>query len=124
VKERYFLTIRTGQSRRSSASRPEKGAKEGMKKGEGSIPGIAVLAKKPGTTLMDMPESEKIRSLGSLEIACSSLRRLAEARAVRKTVFHVQRSLSCLEPHCGGSNSGALKKRSTLARSHSGTRGR
>ena len=88
------------------------------------MPGTAVFARNPGTTLMDIPLSEKIRSLGSLEIAWSSLRRLAEARANRKIVFHVQRRRSCLVCHRGGSNSSERRVRRTRERSHSGTLGR
>ena len=115
--------MRHGQRRRSLESLPEKGSSAGIKKGAGSKPGTAVLAKNPGTTLIDIPLSENTRSLGSLEIACISLLLLAEARATRNTVFQVQRSLSCLEDQLGGSNASDLRVRSTLDRSHSGTLG-
>lgn len=94
MKAKYILTIRTGHKRRSSESLPEKGSRAGMKNGAGSMPGMAVLAKKPGMTLMDMPELVKIRSRGSRERAWSSDRLLVEAKANKKTVFQVHLVLS------------------------------
>ena len=65
MKSKYVLTIRKGQSS-LSVSLPEKA---GMKNGVGSIPGIEVLAKNPGTVLRNIPLFEKMRSRGSLENA-------------------------------------------------------
>lgn len=120
---KYFLTILTGHSSRSSPSLPEKGSKAGIVKGAGSMPGMAVLAKKPGTTRMDMLVLEKTKSRGSRDNACNSLLLLEVAKANNNTVFQVHRILSCLVSHRGGSKSVDLSIRSTLDRSHSGTRG-
>ena len=105
-------------------SRPENGSSAGMKKGAGSSPGIEVFARKPGTTLMDIPASEKMRSRGSMEMACNSPRLFAEASASRQMVFHGHLIHVVGDSQLGGSNSGDLRARSTLGRSHSGTLGR
>lgn len=123
VKDKYLRTIRTGHSNRSSESLPENGSKAGMKNGAGSSPGTEVFAKNPGTTLIDMPLAVKMRSRGSLEIACNSLRLFVDAKASRNTVFHVHLWRSCLVDQQGGSKSSDLNTLRTRDRSHSGTRG-
>jgi hypothetical protein len=123
VNSKYFLTIRTGHRSLSSESLPEKGVNAGIKKALGSRPGIEVFARNPGTTLIDIPCAEKIRSRGSLDRACNSPLRLVEARANKKTVFQVHLILSWRDVQRGGSNSDERSNLSTRDKSHSGTLG-